>query len=159
MYLGWSLIAGKDLYDHARRVWISIEQKDLEECRMRTGMMVGRDTTSMDYSASGRAVVESLSENLNDGVIAPLFYFILFGIPGILVYKVVNTLDSMVGYKNQKYRQFGWASARLDDFLNWIPARLTWLLLSVAALIHPRCSGKSAFKVGWDYHDGVASPK
>ena len=158
LYLGWSLIAGKDLYDHARRVWISIEQKDLEECRMRTGMMVGRDTTSMDYSASGRAAVESLSENLNDGVIAPLFYFILFGIPGMLVYKVVNTLDSMVGYRNQKYRQFGWASARLDDFLNWIPARLTWLLLSVAALIHPRCSGKSAFKVGWDYHDGVASP-
>ena len=112
----------------------------------------------MDYSASGRAAVESLSENLNDGVIAPLFYFILFGIPGMLVYKVVNTLDSMVGYRNQKYRQFGWASARLDDFLNWIPARLTWLLLSVAALIHPRCSGKSAFKVGWDYHDGVASP-
>ena len=158
LYLGWSLIAGKDLYDHARRVWISIEQKDLEECRMRTGMMVGRDTTSMDYSASGRAAVESLSENLNDGVIAPLFYFILFGIPGMLVYKVINTLDSMVGYRNQKYRQFGWTSARLDDFLNWIPARLTWLLLSVAALIHPRCSGKSAFKVGWDYHDGVASP-
>ena len=76
----------------------------------------------------------------------------------MLVYKVVNTLDSMVGYRNKKYRQFGWASARLDDFLNWIPARLTWLLLSVAALIHPRCSGKSAFKVGWDYHDGVASP-
>ena len=75
-------------------------KKDLEECRMRTGMMVGRDTTSMDYSASGRAAVESLSENLNDGVIAPLFYFILFGIPGMLVYKVVNTLDSMVGYKN-----------------------------------------------------------
>ena len=158
LYSGWSLLAGRDLIEHARRVWNAVEKQDLQECREMTGMMVGRDTDSMDFSASGRAVVESLSENLNDGMIAPLFYFILFGIPGMLVYKVVNTLDSMVGYRNPRYLQFGWASARLDDLLNWLPARLTWMLISIAAVLHPQCCGRKAFSVGWNHHHGVSSP-
>jgi len=158
IYSGWSLIAGKDLIQHARKVWNAVEKQDLKECREMTAMMVGRNTENMDFSASGRAVVESLSENLNDGVIAPMFYFILFGIPGMLAYKVVNTLDSMVGYRNPQYLQFGWASARLDDLLNWLPARLTWVLLSVAALVHPKCYGKDALSVGWRHHQGVSSP-
>ena len=158
LYTGWSLLASRDLIEHARKVWNAMDNNDLEQCRLMTGRMVGRDTSNMNFSASGRAVIESLSENLNDGVIAPLFFFIFFGIPGMLVYKVVNTLDSMVGYRNRKYQNFGWASARLDDLLNWLPARLTWVLIGIAAALHPKCCGKLALTVGWAHHHGVSSP-
>src|SRR5690606_23743679 len=95
--------------------------------------IVGRDPESLDESGVARAAVESLAESASDGVIAPLFWLVLGGLPGIALYKAVNTADSMVGHRNERYRDFGWASARFDDLVNWIPARLTALLFAGAA--------------------------
>ena len=88
-------------------------------------MIVGRDVRDMDGPAVGRSAIESAAENLSDGVIAPVFWFAVAGLPGLLVYKIVNTADSMIGYRTPKHENFGWAAARLDDVLNWVPARLT----------------------------------
>ena len=104
VFLGWSFLALGDLLKHARQVAAAMEKEDLSLSKITVGKLVGRDTNLMDLPACGRATVESVGENFNDGVIAPIFYFCLFGIPGILVYKVVNTLDSMVGYRNEQYQ-------------------------------------------------------
>ena len=111
IYLGWSLLALGDLLKHAKNVAAAIKADDLAEAKRQVGMLVGRDTKQMDLPACGRAAVESVSENLNDGVIAPVFYFCFFGIPGMLFYKVVSTLDSMVGYRIERYQDFGWCGA------------------------------------------------
>jgi adenosylcobinamide-phosphate synthase len=129
-----------------------MEKEDLPLSKVTVGKLVGRDTNLMDLPACGRATVESVGENFNDGVIAPIFYFCLFGIPGILVYKVVNTLDSMVGYRNEQYQDFGWCSAKLDDLMSFMPARISWLFLSGAAVFYPQLSGSNALKVGWRDH-------
>jgi len=92
-------------------------------------MIVGRDTATLDQSGVARSAIESAAENFSDGVLAPAFWFLLLGLPGIMVYKIVNTADSMIGYRNDRYREFGWAAARFDDLLNWIPARLSGLLI------------------------------
>ena len=102
VFLGWSFLALGDLLKHARQVATAMEKEDLSLSKVTVGKLVGRDTNLMDLPACGRATVESVGENFNDGVLAPIFYFCLFGIPGILVYKVINTLDSMVGYRNQQ---------------------------------------------------------
>jgi len=143
VYLGWSFLALGDLLQHAKHVATAIKDADLAEAKRQVGMLVGRDTKQMDLAACGRAAVESVSENLNDGVIAPLFYFCVFGIPGMLFFKVVSTLDSMVGYRNERYQDFGWCGARFDDLLSWIPARLSWLLLSGSAALFPDCPAKT----------------
>ncbi|MFL2739053.1 MAG: adenosylcobinamide-phosphate synthase CbiB [bacterium] len=158
IYLGWSLLALGDLLKHAKNVAAAIKEDDLAEAKRQVGMLVGRDTKQMDLPACGRAAVESVSENLNDGVIAPVFYFCFFGIPGMLFYKVVSTLDSMVGYRNERYQDFGWCGARFDDLLSWIPARLSWLLLSVSAALFPGLSGRNAFRVGWQDYSKLPSP-
>ena len=158
MYLGWSLLALGDLLKHAKNVAAAIKEDDLAEAKRQVGMLVGRDTKQMDLPACGRAAVESVSENLNDGVIAPVFYFCFFGIPGMLFYKVVSTLDSMVGYRNERYQDFGWCGARFDDLLSWIPARLSWLLLSISAALFPGLSGRNAFRVGWQDYSKLPSP-
>jgi adenosylcobinamide-phosphate synthase len=101
----------------------------LGDGRRAVSMIVGRDTADMDEAAVARAAIESAAENFSDGVIAPIFWFALAGLPGLLMYKIVNTADSMIGYKTERYAEFGWAAARLDDVLNWIPARLTALLI------------------------------
>ncbi|MBF0245519.1 MAG: cobalamin biosynthesis protein CobD [Planctomycetes bacterium] len=152
VYLGWHLLSLKDLHVHAGRVGKAISDGDLASARQAVSMLVGRDTTVMDLPATGRATVESLSENLVDGGISPMFYFLLFGIPGALLYKVVSTMDSMVGYKNERYLYFGWCGARLDDLLNWLPARGTWLLISLAASLLPGMNGRAAFRVGLEQH-------
>ena len=158
VYLGWSFLALGDLLQHAKHVATAIKEVDLAEAKRQVGMLVGRDTKQMDLAACGRAAVESVSENLNDGVIAPLFYFCVFGIPGMLFFKVVSTLDSMVGYRNERYQDFGWCGARFDDLLSWIPARLSWLLLSGSAALLPGLSGKNAFRVGWQDYSKLPSP-
>jgi adenosylcobinamide-phosphate synthase len=158
VYLGWSFLALGDLLQHAKYVATAIKEDDLAEAKRQVGMLVGRDTKQMDLTACGRAAVESVSENLNDGVIAPMFYFCFFGIPGMLFYKVVSTLDSMVGYRNERYKDFGWCGARFDDLLSWIPARLSWLLLSGSAALIPGLSGRNAFKVGWKDYSKLPSP-
>ena len=147
LFLGWSLLALKDLLVHAKRVGIALEQADLPEARRQVSRLVGRNTEHMNLHACGRAAVESMSENLSDGVIAPLFWFAVAGIPGMAVFKAVSTLDSMVGYRNEHYRKFGWASARLDDWLCWIPARLTFLLIVVSAAMSGG-SASAAWRVG-----------
>jgi len=152
VFLGWSFLALGDLLKHARQVATAMEKEDLALSKVTVGNLVGRDTNLMNLPACGRATVESVGENFNDGVIAPIFYFCLFGIPGILVYKVVNTLDSMVGYRNEQYQDFGWCSAKLDDLMSFMPARISWLFLSGAAVFYPQLSGSNALKIGWRDH-------
>nr|WP_319248994.1 adenosylcobinamide-phosphate synthase CbiB [uncultured Celeribacter sp.] len=125
---GAILLAQRSLIDHVRAVARGLEHS-LDDGRQSVAMIVGRDTAAMDEAAVARAAIESAAENFSDGVIAPAFWFLLFGLPGILAYKAINTADSMIGYRTEQHRDFGWASARLDDLVNLIPARLTALLL------------------------------
>lgn len=122
-------LANRCLVDEALRVEHQLTQHGLEAGRKQLSFIVGRDTRNLDANSIRTAVLETLSENLSDGVIAPLFYYALGGVPLMFAYKMVNTLDSMVGYKNERYLRFGWFSARLDDLLNFIPARITALLM------------------------------
>ncbi|TNE68004.1 MAG: cobalamin biosynthesis protein [Rhodobacteraceae bacterium] len=126
--LGAVLLAQKSLVEHVKAVARGLE-RSLAEGRYAVSMIVGRDTSELDEAAVARGAIESAAENFSDGVIAPAFWFLVAGLPGILVYKVVNTGDSMIGYRTERHREFGWAAARLDDVLNLIPARLTALLL------------------------------
>ncbi|MFT6557199.1 adenosylcobinamide-phosphate synthase CbiB [Sneathiella sp.] len=129
----WPLLAIHSLHQHVDNIRAPLAKNNLEKARMAIAMIVSRDPKTLDQSAICRAATESLAENTSDGVIAPLFWACLFGLPGIGFYKAVNTLDSMIGYKNEKYLHFGWASARFDDLVNLIPARLTALLFLLAS--------------------------
>jgi len=102
--------------------------------RAAVSMIVGRDPDSLDGPGVARAAIESCAENFSDGVVAPVFWYVVLGLPGIMVYKTVNTLDSMIGHRSERYRAFGWASARFDDLLNLVPARLAGVLIAAAAL-------------------------
>ncbi len=125
------LLSGRSLYEHVRDVGEALKFKTVEEARLVVGHIVGRDVTALDERGVARAAIESGAENLSDGFIAPAFFYLIGGLPGIILYKAVNTADSMIGHKTQRFLGFGWASARLDDFLNWIPARLTGLMIVV----------------------------
>ena len=129
VYLVATTIALRELVASAGIVIRSVKQGDLEGARSSLSMIVGRDTATLDEKGVLRGAIETLAENLSDGVIAPLFYLALGGLPLAIAYKAINTLDSMVGYKNEKYLSFGWAAAKLDDLANFIPARLTGLLI------------------------------
>ncbi len=122
------LLAQKSLITHVRAVGEGL-LTSLTEGRAQVAMIVSRDTRDMTEAQVARSAIESAAENLSDGVIAPAFWFLVAGLPGLLVYKVVNTADSMIGYRNDKYRAFGWAAARLDDVLNFVPARLTFVMI------------------------------
>lgn len=135
VYWVFSFLALRSLDAEAGAVIRCLQVGDLAAARQQAGMIVGRDTGELDEAEIVRAVLETVSENLSDGVIAPLFYLALLGPVGMAVYKAVNTLDSMTGYKNEKYRELGWASARLDDVLNYVPARLSAALVWVSALL------------------------
>ncbi|MGD9510194.1 MAG: adenosylcobinamide-phosphate synthase CbiB [Geminicoccaceae bacterium] len=123
-----TLLAQRSLIDHVRTVAVGM-RRGLAAGRLAVSRIVGRDPDRLDEAGVGRAALESLAENLSDGVVAPLFWGAVAGLPGMLAYKALNTLDSMVGHRDERYREFGWASARLDDLANLIPARLTGLLL------------------------------
>jgi adenosylcobinamide-phosphate synthase len=120
--IGW-----RSLDEHARAVGAALAGCDLSEARRRLGHMVSRDTADMTPAEASKATVESVLENGNDAVFGALFWFVVAGAPGAVAYRLANTLDAMWGYKNARYRRFGWAAARLDDVLNFIPARLTAL--------------------------------
>ncbi len=138
-------LAGKTLNIEVRKVFESFNY-GIAKARLQIGRIVGRDTASLTETEIKTAALETLSENLSDGVIGPLFWYMILGLPGMMAYKMVNTLDSMVGYKNERYREFGCISARLDDMANYIPARLTALL--IAMIGKSRRSFKYIFKYG-----------
>lgn len=131
--LASTLLAARSLHAHVRAVAVALETDGLAAARMTVAQIVGRDTASLDEDAVRRAAIETLAENLSDGVIAPLFWLALFGLPGAALYKAINTADSMIGHRTPRHEAFGWAAARLDDVVNLIPARLTALLIALAA--------------------------
>ena len=144
-------LAGTTLIREVREVFRAVD-RSLEEGRMQVARIVGRDTSELSAQEVRTAALETLAENLSDGVIAPLFWYALLGVPGMLAYKMVNTLDSMIGYRNERYKDFGCFAARLDDVANYLPARLTALLMVLA-------SGRiSLIKFVWKYGDQHASP-
>ena len=125
-------LAGTTLIRDVREVFRAVD-RSLEEGRRQVARIVGRDTSELSAQEVRTAALETLAENLNDGVIAPLFWLALLGVPGMVAYKMVNTLDSMIGYRNERYREFGRFAARLDDAAGWIPARLTAFLMLLVA--------------------------
>jgi adenosylcobinamide-phosphate synthase len=130
--IGYTTLAARDLSDSARTVLSGLDAGDIASARKDLAMIVGRDTAHLDEKEIVRAVVETVAENASDGVVAPLFYLAIGGPALALAYKAVNTLDSMVGYKNERYLHFGWAAARLDDLANYIPARITGILIALS---------------------------
>ena len=132
-------LAGTTLIREVRQVFLALD-RSLDEGRKQVARIVGRDTSELSAQEVRTAALETLAENLSDGVIAPLFWFAILGIPGMLAYKMVNTLDSMIGYRTDRYRDFGCWAAHIDDIANYIPARLTALLMIVAAG-EPRLTG------------------
>ena len=128
----YTTFAARDLIRHSSKVHSALKEENLGEARKKVALLVGRDTNMLDEKEIVRATVESVAENTVDGVIAPLFFAVLAGPVGAMLYKAVNTLDSTFGYKNDRYIEFGWAAAKLDDIINFIPARLTALLIPFA---------------------------
>jgi len=126
-------LANKSLIQEGRAVFEKLQNQGLEAGRERLSWIVGRDTSQLSPSQIRIAVFETMSENLSDGVIAPLFFYAIGGVPGIMAYKMINTLDSMVGYRNERFEQFGKFAAKLDDVANFIPARLTALLMATVS--------------------------
>ena len=139
--LAWYCLAARSLHRESGQVAVALAAGDLPAAREKLSFIVGRDTKGLPEREIWRGAVETVAENTADGVIAPLCYLILGGPVLALAYKAVNTLDSMVGYKNERYREFGWAAARLDDLANWLPARITGLLLVLTA---PLAGGSAA---------------
>jgi adenosylcobinamide-phosphate synthase len=131
--LAWPLVALRSLHDHVAAVATPLQAGDLAGARVAVGQIVGRDPATLDEAGMARAAIESLAENTSDGVVAPLFWGALLGLPGIIGYKAINTLDSMIGHRTERHEAFGWASARIDDVVNLVPARLTGLLFVLLA--------------------------
>ncbi|WP_375261659.1 adenosylcobinamide-phosphate synthase CbiB [Palleronia sp.] len=131
--LAWPLVAARSLHDHVAAVAVPLAAGDIATARGEVAKIVGRDPAQLDASGIARAAIESLAENASDGVIAPLFWGAIFGLPGIAAYKAINTMDSMIGHRTPRHEHFGRAAARVDDVANWIPARLTGALFCVVA--------------------------
>lgn len=125
-------LAGKTLISEVKQVFVAVDES-VQKGRIQVARIVGRDTSELSPQQIRTAALETLSENLSDGVVAPLFWYLLLGVPGMFAYKMVNTLDSMIGYKNERYKDFGCWAAHIDDIANYIPARLTALLMIVSS--------------------------
>ncbi len=142
------LLAAKSLKDESMKVYDRLKHGTIEEARAAVSMIVGRDTQALDKAGVTRAAVETIAENTSDGVLAPMFYMALGGAPLMFLYKGINTMDSMLGYKNEKYLYFGRAAARLDDIANFIPARISGLLMVLSAfLMGEQYDGRNAFRI------------
>lgn len=131
--IAWPFVALRSLHDHVAAVAAPLQAGDLAGARIAVAQIVGRDPATLDEAGVARAAIESLAENTSDGVVAPLFWGVVFGLPGIVGYKAINTLDSMIGHRTDRHEAFGWASARIDDLANLVPARLTGLLFVLLA--------------------------
>lgn len=147
VWFTYQLLAARALQRESMAVCPPLAAGDLAGAREAVSRIVGRDTQQLDEAGVVKAAVETVAENTSDGVTAPLLFLALGGLPLGMVYKAVNTMDSMVGYRNERYCWFGTAAARLDDVLNWIPARLSGLLMCLAAALLPGCSGQRALRV------------
>ena len=139
------LLAQRGLYEHVAVVAVALERGGLPAGRQAVRHIVGRDPLRLDAHGVARAAIESLAENFSDGVVAPAFWYLLFGLPGLCAYKMANTLDSMIGHRTLRYRAFGWAAARFDDLLNLLPARLSGALLVAAAIFSGEGNAGRAF--------------
>ena len=144
--LSSSLLAQRSLHEHVRAVADALAVS-LEDGRRAVAQIVGRDVSALDEAGVARAAIESLAENFSDGVVAPALFLAVFGLPGALVYKAVNTADSMIGHKSPRHLAFGWAAARLDDLLNLLPARCAAGLIALAAWLLPSASATDAFRI------------
>ncbi len=127
-------LAIRSLYDHVVPIAQALERGDIDAARCRVAMIVGRDVAALDETGIARAAIESLAESVCDGVVAPLFWLVVAGLPGLWAYKAINTADSLIGHREERWRAFGWAAARTDDVANLIPARVSGVLLCVAGL-------------------------
>jgi adenosylcobinamide-phosphate synthase len=155
IYWIYSLVAIRDLDNHANRVVIALRKHDLPAAREKLSWIVGRDTVGLDERDVLRGAVETVAENLGDGIVAPLFYLAICGPAAMAAYKAVNTLDSMVGHRNERYRELGWFAARADDWANGIPARLTAVLIWLVSLL-PGFSLARSVRV--TLRDGASQP-
>ena len=145
-FMCYQLLATRSLRDESKKVYDALKEDDLEKSRYAVSMIVGRDTQSLSEEGVTKAAVETVAENTSDGIIAPLFYMMIGGGVFGFAYKAVNTMDSMVGYKNEKYQYFGTAAARLDDVLNYIPARLSaWIMILASWCVG--MNGKNAARI------------
>lgn len=158
LFVVYSGLALGDLLKHGSQVDSAAERGDVGATRSAVAGLVGRDVDDADSAACRRAAIESLAESLVDGFTAPILWYALAGLPGIVIFKIVSTMDSMVGYKTDRYLRFGWCGARLDDLMNWIPARLAWPLIATAAAVVRGCSAWKALRVGWQQHRVVPGP-
>jgi adenosylcobinamide-phosphate synthase len=131
--LAWPFLATRSLHDHVAAVVLPLATGDLSGARQAVSAIVGRDPAQLDQAGVARAAMESLAENTSDGVVAPLFWGLVFGLPGLVAYKAINTLDSMIGHRTERHEHFGWFAARLDDWVNLIPARLTGFLFALVS--------------------------
>jgi adenosylcobinamide-phosphate synthase len=147
IYLTYTTFSVRMLAFEAKKVYQALEKGPLAKARRQVGMIVGRTTDALNAEEIAAATIETVAENTSDGFIAPLFYNILFGVSGGIIYKAINTLDSMVGYQNETYQYFGRFSAQLDDVVNFIPARLTWLLMLMVSFFPP-FNHQNAWKIG-----------
>ncbi|MBK1642589.1 cobalamin biosynthesis protein CobD [Chromatium okenii] len=155
LYLAASLLCLRDLIVQGKRILSLLD--DLPAARQQLKQLVGRDTAPLQQDGIVRATMESLAENLTDGVLTPLWALCLFGLPGLIVVKVISTLDAMVGYQNERYQRFGWAAARCDDWMHWLPARISVVMIAMVAAwqrLHPLL----ALRTAWRYHALLPSP-
>jgi len=147
LFLVVSLVAQRSLFTHVRKVASALKKNGLSAGREAVSHIVGRDPDQLDEAGVARAAIESLAENFGDGVVAPVFWYVLFGFPGLLIYKACNTMDSMIGHKSDRYKSFGFTAARLDDVLNLIPARLSGFWIIIASLFIPTSAPIKGLKV------------
>ena len=150
-FAAWPALAQRSLYDHFRPIEAALKRGDLPAAREAVGMIVGRDTAALDAPGVARAGIESLAESFCDGVIAPLFWLLVLGVPGAWIYKAINTADSLIGHPEEPLRDYGWAAARIDDAANLIPARLSAILICLAGW------GRG-WRILWRDHGRHASP-
>ena len=144
--LGSTLIAQRSLYQHVARVADALEDEGIRSAQEAVSHLVGRDTQSLDEAGVARAAIESLAENFSDGVVAPVFWMIIAGLPGAATYKAISTADSMIGHHSSRYQAFGWAAARLDDLVNLPASRLAAILIIAAAAVTQGASAPAAWR-------------